>query len=223
MESLPLIISLSCAFFLCILVIALVFNAAFREDVLGGEGEASILGIITVKGVVIVLLCALFLAGLVYPITKNNDSVPNNNQVRHFEGEWNYEAEFLPFHRRNDLYISNGIVFFRWSEGKDGYEIFHSYSINKEWDKLYIVTGFGEGFLHAPDGWPPSNFTLEFDYLGRTGLEGFEGTGRSSYKMEGISYNKPAEGDYISTLNGSYDFRSGTEITTAGTFSLSRR
>ena len=35
---------------------------------LGGTGEASVLGVLTVKGVAIVLLCALFVGGLIYSV-----------------------------------------------------------------------------------------------------------------------------------------------------------
>ena len=47
---------------------ALIFSRSFRSDVLGGEGEATVFGILSVKGVSIVLLCGLFLGGLLYPL-----------------------------------------------------------------------------------------------------------------------------------------------------------
>ena len=65
---LPIVISGVCGLLLIALVSALIFNQSFRNDVLGGEGEATVLGILSVKGVAIVLLCGLFLAGLLYPL-----------------------------------------------------------------------------------------------------------------------------------------------------------
>lgn len=42
------------------IVLAFVFNSKFRKDVIAAEGEAAVLGLINVKGVVIVLLTAIF-------------------------------------------------------------------------------------------------------------------------------------------------------------------
>ncbi len=58
--------SIVCAVLLIALVVALIFKESFRSDVLGGEGEASILRIITVRGAAIVLLAGLLLGGLVF-------------------------------------------------------------------------------------------------------------------------------------------------------------
>jgi len=77
---LPVIISGVCALLLIALVSALILNQSFRNDILGGEGEASVLGILSVKGVAIVLLCGLFLGGLLYPLKFiNGPNVLKNN------------------------------------------------------------------------------------------------------------------------------------------------
>ena len=52
------------------LVIALIFRRDFRDAVLGSPGEASIAGILTVKGVAIVLLCGLLIGGILYALNK---------------------------------------------------------------------------------------------------------------------------------------------------------
>jgi hypothetical protein len=58
------------AFLLMALIVALIFRRDFRDAVLGGPGEASIAGILTVKGVAIVLLCGLLIGGILFALTK---------------------------------------------------------------------------------------------------------------------------------------------------------
>jgi len=78
-DYLPLLIAGVCALLLSALVLALILNAKFRTDILGGEGEAKVLGFISVKGVAIVLLCALFLGGLIYPLSVESKATPIQN------------------------------------------------------------------------------------------------------------------------------------------------
>lgn len=64
------------AILLASLVIALIVSKNFRSDVIGGSsGEAKVFGILTVKGVVIVLLCAIFVGGILYTLAKVQNSV----------------------------------------------------------------------------------------------------------------------------------------------------
>ena len=42
------------------IILAFIFNGRFRKDVIASEGEAAVLGMINVKGVIIVLLTAIF-------------------------------------------------------------------------------------------------------------------------------------------------------------------
>ncbi len=46
------------ALLLAALIVALILRRDFRDALLGGQGEASVLGVLTVKGVAIVLLCS---------------------------------------------------------------------------------------------------------------------------------------------------------------------
>ena len=68
--SIPAVIAVFFALLLGALMAALIFRADFRTAVLGGPGEATILNLITVKGVVIVLLCGLIIGGLVFALNK---------------------------------------------------------------------------------------------------------------------------------------------------------
>ena len=62
---------------LLVLFIALIFRRDFRNAVLGGPGEASIAGILTVKGAAIVLLCGLLIGGMLFALTKLPKSSPD--------------------------------------------------------------------------------------------------------------------------------------------------
>ena len=60
------LITLFLAVPLVALMMALIFGQQFRDDVLAGRGEASVFGVISVKGAVIVLLCGLLLGGILF-------------------------------------------------------------------------------------------------------------------------------------------------------------
>ena len=72
-----LLVPILCATVLVALISALIISDKFRHDILAHEGEASFLGIMSVKGVVVVVLCGLFLTGLIYSTNRNitNDVV----------------------------------------------------------------------------------------------------------------------------------------------------
>jgi hypothetical protein len=65
-EQIPGLIAVFLALALAALVLALIFRRDFRDAVLGGPGEASVLGLITVKGVAIVLLCGILVGGILF-------------------------------------------------------------------------------------------------------------------------------------------------------------
>ena len=77
-EYIPILISTVCALAILSLIAAMIFNEKFRDAMLGGSGDVKVVGILTVQGVAIVLLCALFLAGLVYPLSTTG-GIGNNN------------------------------------------------------------------------------------------------------------------------------------------------
>ena len=68
--STPEFIAIFFAILLLFLILALIFRPNFRDAVLGGPGEATIMGILTVKGVVIVLLSALLIGGVLVSLDK---------------------------------------------------------------------------------------------------------------------------------------------------------
>lgn len=72
MNYLSVAISVMCGAISFALVSALIFNRAFRRDVLGVNGETHIFGLFTAKGAVIIVLSALFLAGMLFPIILSN-------------------------------------------------------------------------------------------------------------------------------------------------------
>lgn len=60
---------------LVIIVLALIFSQKFRQDIIGAPGKANVLGILTVEGVVVVILCSLFVGGLIYVISEFRQSI----------------------------------------------------------------------------------------------------------------------------------------------------
>jgi hypothetical protein len=67
-----ILVTIICAVLLVALVTALIFSAKFRQDILGGTGEARVLGILSVKGAAVVLLVGIFLGGLIWSVPENN-------------------------------------------------------------------------------------------------------------------------------------------------------
>jgi hypothetical protein len=64
----PVMVSALCGLLLAALVLALILNPEFRRDLAAGQGKASIFGVISVEGVIIVILAGMFLGGLLYPV-----------------------------------------------------------------------------------------------------------------------------------------------------------
>lgn len=75
-EQIPGVIAVFLALALAALVLALIFRRDFRNAVLGGPGEASVLGLITVKGVAIVLLCGILVGGILFILERLPRSAP---------------------------------------------------------------------------------------------------------------------------------------------------
>lgn len=73
-----ILVAIVCAALLIALISAFIFSDKFRKDVLVGEGEARIFGIITVKGIAIIVLSGLFLGGLIYS-THDPDVIPKKD------------------------------------------------------------------------------------------------------------------------------------------------
>ena len=70
MDNLPGYIAIFFALLLAALLLALIFRRDFRDAVLGGPGEATVLGFLTVKGVAIVLLSGLLIGGILFALTR---------------------------------------------------------------------------------------------------------------------------------------------------------
>jgi len=70
MGYLPGYIAIFFAALLAALLVALIFRRDFRDALLGGPGEATIFGLLTVKGVGIVLLCGLLIGGILFALTR---------------------------------------------------------------------------------------------------------------------------------------------------------
>lgn len=54
--------------FLAALISALIVSEKFRKDVIGGPGQAKVLGVLSVEGVVVVLLCGILCGSILYTL-----------------------------------------------------------------------------------------------------------------------------------------------------------
>ena len=52
----------------------MIFSTKSRKDLLGEEREARILGILSIKGAAVVVLCGLFVVGLLYSVPKAQEA-----------------------------------------------------------------------------------------------------------------------------------------------------
>jgi hypothetical protein len=83
MDTVPGMIAIFFALLLAALVGALILRRDFRDAVLGGPGEATILRFLTVKGAAIVLLCGLFIGGILFALTILPQPSPNQQAGAH--------------------------------------------------------------------------------------------------------------------------------------------
>ena len=65
---------------LLIIIVAFVFSEKFRKDVIASQGEASILGMFNVKGVIIILLTAIFVGAFIYIINISPSNSKSGSQ-----------------------------------------------------------------------------------------------------------------------------------------------
>jgi hypothetical protein len=70
MGYLPGFIAIVFSLLLAALLVALIFRRDFRDALLGGHGEASVLGLLTVKGVGIVLISGLLIGGILFALSR---------------------------------------------------------------------------------------------------------------------------------------------------------
>lgn len=66
------IIQWVCSGLLIAITLAFIFSPSFRVDCFKGKGSAKVLGLLSVEGATVVLLCALFLGALLFSISKTS-------------------------------------------------------------------------------------------------------------------------------------------------------
>ena len=69
MNNLPGYIAILFTLLLAALLVSLIFRRDFRDALLGAPGEATVFGLLSVKGVGIVLLCSLLIGGILFVVT----------------------------------------------------------------------------------------------------------------------------------------------------------
>jgi hypothetical protein len=119
----PAIITILLALLLTALIMALIFSPGFRDAVLGSPGEAKILNLLTVKGVAIVLLSALLLAGLLLSLEKMLQNLHTGATSGPITMRLN--VHFLPdeVNPRNPMFIAK--AFLKTSKGNEPLPLIH--------------------------------------------------------------------------------------------------
>lgn len=129
------------------IILAFVFSSNFRKDVIAAEGEASLFGIISVKGVIIVVLVVV-LAGLLVYTLEHDDSVAMATNVlkNNKQGKDGAEGETYTLEKDSSEDITwivcNGdkIGFLKF-ESERNLETHRSTSSENDW---YIESGEGK-------------------------------------------------------------------------------
>jgi hypothetical protein len=85
------------AFLILALVIALIFRRDFRDDMLGGSGEAIFFKIFTVKGATILVLCGIFIGAILFCLNKieHTDLTETRNQPITVEINVNFKPNIV--------------------------------------------------------------------------------------------------------------------------------
>ncbi|GAA6134303.1 hypothetical protein NBRC116188_10920 [Oceaniserpentilla sp. 4NH20-0058] len=64
----PFWVSGLCGLLFSLIIIALIFNSQFRQDMAASEGKANLFNVISIEGAFILVLCGLLFTGLIYPV-----------------------------------------------------------------------------------------------------------------------------------------------------------
>lgn len=86
-NSWPYLISGLCSILLLVIIITLVVSKEFRSDLIAKENKASMLGLISIEGAIVLVLCALFFVGMMYPIVKPHIPFDTMIESRGYEFE----------------------------------------------------------------------------------------------------------------------------------------
>ncbi|MCK4830287.1 hypothetical protein KA005_81970 [bacterium] len=74
-------VAILCGILLILVTFAFIFSERFRKDVLAGEGETQVLGILNAKGATIVVLFALLIGGMLYASGKASITISNLSKI----------------------------------------------------------------------------------------------------------------------------------------------
>ncbi len=152
-----------CAIATLTIVFALIFSEKFRKDILGGEGEANVFGILSVQGTAVIVLSGLFLAGLIITsrdIAQVAIQKPTVAQELCFFNESGEpvglttgipESLMMHFGKVDSNYYQNTL---------------RTFSLDQEKDKLYIRSQKGYALGHIPI--KNLREKLQDEYLGLT-------------------------------------------------------
>ena len=158
MEIFIFITPIVCSIATLVLVGAIVFSEKFRRDILGGEGEARLFGILTVKGTAVLVLCGLFLGGLLWstgrvlksrsrPVMLSNDTISNLSIPELYPFNENGEPEEFVF-----TVMDTAVIQFMKAD-TTYHRTLRQHQLDDKQKKLYIKTqkGYDLGYLNLND------------------------------------------------------------------------
>lgn len=76
---LPYWISGICGFVIVLIVVALIFSEAFRSSMLADSNSQISIGVFSVEGIVLVVIFALFIFGLIFPLVLHTGNIDVNS------------------------------------------------------------------------------------------------------------------------------------------------
>jgi hypothetical protein len=74
----------TCALCLLIVVVALIFHRGFRRDLAAGPNEVNLFGLLSVQGGIVVVMCALLVFGLLYPLSRSRERPAPSDRLPEF-------------------------------------------------------------------------------------------------------------------------------------------
>lgn len=143
---------------------------------------------------------------------ENSKRIANITDLKKFldkplEGIWEMKGIFEKYHGNTARYVSSGFATFSWNEGKEKYDIWYSYSTQKENDNTDLVTAICSGSASGDKNGNVGKtvkMTMHIDY--RTSADGANANSRS---FEFISKKITNQSDRITEIEIPFSSRDG--------------
>ena len=138
-----------------------------------------------------------------------------NSLTKPLEGVWSYKTHYTKFHGEEGDWESSGKAIFTWRPNDLRYEVFFASTIIKrgETDNR-LVTLFANGLLPSDYfGMPEDNFSIDVEYLGRTGVEPYRNASYETFSYDDCRMEKDQNGRVNKILTTFNSKKSYGEVT----------